>query len=834
MPTRTPEGTSHPRPPPHNRTPGRAAPDRRRPPCPAGGGRGGPGRPGRCPGPHRRPRRRGHAAGPGLDDHRGPVAVRRRQRQHEPGGVHRRLELRRRQRVRDGRVVQRHGRACLGADRAARTRRSWTVTEAPQPSNSGSGVGAGILVRLARLRLHLALSSRLLPDGVLCVAVGSYKDTAGYHEPVVDTLSGGTWTSLEPPLPSDAATDTTTNQPDAELYSVSCASATSCVAVGSYKNTSAATVAMIDTLSGSTWSTLPVTALPTGADGTFASLTGISCATAASCVAAGDYEDTDNSENGLLDRAVRRRLERLPRPEPANAGNDTDGHQFATVIQVVCPSSTMCVGVGTYVTASDTGQPLIDTWNGTTWTGQAGALPSNVAIGATGDILVSVSCGSPTTCTAVGGYLADNGNGLGLVDTLSGGTWTGTEAPQPADVPAFASQEADLFEVSCRDRGLLHGGRPVPVEHRRGTSGRHAVGGRLERTGGTAPERRRRRERGTYARAVACYSPVACVVGGLYHRHRQQRPGVPRHLHRRPGVLARCHRRRHLHLRQRRPSTARRGGQPLNKPMVGMAATPDGQGYWLVASDGGIFSLRRRRLLRLDAAASRSTSPSSAWRPPPTARATGWWPPTAASSPTATPPSTARRGGQPLNQPIVGMAATPDGRGYWLVASDGGIFSYGDALFYGSTGGLRLNKPVVGMAATPDGLGLLARRLRRRHLQLRRRRLLRVDRAASHLNQPVVGMAATPERHGLLAGRVRRWHLQLRRRPLLRARPGALHAGRTGGRHGGAERRAAASVPAGPTRRPDLGPAGGETPRRYPAPDGRPSGRSRGSRAQSA
>ncbi len=39
-----------------------------------------------------------------------------------------------------------------------------------------------------------------------------------------------------------------------------------------------------------------------------------------------------------------------------------------------------------------------------------------------------------------------------------------------------------------------------------------------------------------------------------------------------------------------------------------------------------------------------------------------------------------------LNQPIVGMATTPSGGGYWMVATDGGIFSYGDAPFYGSTG----------------------------------------------------------------------------------------------------------------------------------------------------
>ncbi len=58
-----------------------------------------------------------------------------------------------------------------------------------------------------------------------------------------------------------------------------------------------------------------------------------------------------------------------------------------------------------------------------------------------------------------------------------------------------------------------------------------------------------------------------------------------------------------------------------------------------------------------------------------------------------------------LNRPIVGMATTQDGKGYWLVASDGGVFAYGDAGFYGSTGALTLNKPIVGMATTQDGKG---------------------------------------------------------------------------------------------------------------------------------
>ncbi len=52
-----------------------------------------------------------------------------------------------------------------------------------------------------------------------------------------------------------------------------------------------------------------------------------------------------------------------------------------------------------------------------------------------------------------------------------------------------------------------------------------------------------------------------------------------------------------------------------------------------------------------------------------------------------------------LNQPIVGMAATPDGRGYWMVASDGGIFNFGDAQFDGSAGGQGITN-AIGIAIT--------------------------------------------------------------------------------------------------------------------------------------
>ena len=61
--------------------------------------------------------------------------------------------------------------------------------------------------------------------------------------------------------------------------------------------------------------------------------------------------------------------------------------------------------------------------------------------------------------------------------------------------------------------------------------------------------------------------------------------------------------------------------------------------------------------------------------------------------------------GLALNEPIVGMAPTPTGAGYWLVAADGGVFNFGDATLWGSTGDFALNRAIVGMAGTVTGHG---------------------------------------------------------------------------------------------------------------------------------
>ena len=111
------------------------------------------------------------------------------------------------------------------------------------------------------------------------------------------------------------------------------------------------------------------------------------------------------------------------------------------------------------------------------------------------------------------------------------------------------------------------------------------------------------------------------------------------------------------------------------------------------------------RTRRRPAAGCRSTGPSPARRALRARTACGWSAATAASSRSAMRASTARPAPIHLNQPIVGMAPTRDGHGYYLVASDGGIFSFGNARFYGSTGAIHLNQPIVGMATTPSGHG---------------------------------------------------------------------------------------------------------------------------------
>jgi len=135
--------------------------------------------------------------------------------------------------------------------------------------------------------------------------------------------------------------------------------------------------------------------------------------------------------------------------------------------------------------------------------------------------------------------------------------------------------------------------------------------------------------------------------------------------------------------------------------------SPGSHGYWMAARDGGIFTFGV--------------------------------------------PSYGTLGGTRLNQPIVGIARTPDGGGYWMVAADGGIFPFGDAIHhsYGSTGGIHLNQPIVGMASTASGNGYWLVASDGGIFPFGDARTHSYGSTGGiHLNQPIVGMARTASGNG--------------------------------------------------------------------------------------
>src|SRR5581483_8929404 len=116
------------------------------------------------------------------------------------------------------------------------------------------------------------------------------------------------------------------------------------------------------------------------------------------------------------------------------------------------------------------------------------------------------------------------------------------------------------------------------------------------------------------------------------------------------------------------------GNLKLNKPVVGITPTADNNGYRLVASDGGLFAFNAGYFGSI---------------------------PGLGLAPAGTPGNVKK-----LNAPIVGMVPSVDGNGYFMVASDGGVFAFGDAQYEGSCPGIGgCAGPAVGVAPDASGSG---------------------------------------------------------------------------------------------------------------------------------
>ena len=257
--------------------------------------------------------------------------------------------------------------------------------------------------------------------------------------------------------------------------------------------------------------------------------------------------------------------------------------------------------------------------------------------------------------------------------------------------------------------------------------------------------------------SVNCGSGPGVPHGGLGRRHLLVLPVLPR-LHGRPApqradgghgrdarrrrLLGGGLRRRHLQLRQRRLPRLDRVASTSTSPSSAWRPPPTaGATGWSPPTAASSTTATRTSTGR--PGPSTSTSPSSAWPPPPTAAATGWSPPTAASSATATPPSTAHAAGNRSTSP---SSAWPRARQATATGWSPPTAASSTTATPASTarpGSIALAKPIVGMQAHAERRRVLAGRLRRRHLQLRRRRVQRLD------GRP--GARRADRRHGMRA-----------------------------------------------------------------------------------
>ena len=449
-----------------------------------------------------------------------------------------------------------------------------------------------------------------------CVAVGVSGPGTTFVNPLVEQWDGHSWSIVNAVNPAGS--------PATQLTAVSCLSSTWCTAVGYSEDGSNNRHALIETWNGTAWSV--VTTTPPGGEKT-SQLNALSCTTSSWCMAVGGYTNASSDFVSLAEVFNGTTWSVVPSPNP---GPGTSGEFNG----VSCAGGGFCAAVGQWYNGS-VFQAQLATWNGTSWTN----VTAPEATPGSQNFFDGVSCTSATSCGIVGSVGTTGATPVAV--TWDGSTWSLVPAPVPPGATATGAVAITcITNWQCVSVGSFDPvvSQPYVMTAPIARSGYRFVAsdGGIFAYGSGAPFLGSLG--GTTLNAPIVGMAVMPAGDGYYLVASDG------------GVFS-------YGSAKFYGST---GSMHLNKPVVGMAVTPDGAGYWLVASDGGIFTYG-------DAAFYGST------------------------------------GSLTLNKPVVGMAATPDGKGYYLVASDGGIFNYGAAAFYGSTGSIVLNKPVVGMAVPTAG-----------------------------------------------------------------------------------------------------------------------------------
>ncbi len=255
-----------------------------------------------------------------------------------------------------------------------------------------------------------------------CEAVGYDKSTSGTIVPLAERWNGSEWSIQATPIPAGAKSTV--------LEWISCVPGGACEATGHYENGSGVVVTLAERWNGSEWS-LQSTPNPEGAS--LSDLRQVSCVSATLCTAVGRYTKASGVNFPLAERWNGTRWEVQSTPSP-------EGSQNTFLYGASCSSATACEATGYYVRGSGGAAPLAERWNGVEWTLQSAPAPE----GASNSYLIGVSCSSASACTAVAYYYNASGTVVSLAERWNGTSWEVQPTPNPEGAKATL-----LVGVSC-------------------------------------------------------------------------------------------------------------------------------------------------------------------------------------------------------------------------------------------------------------------------------------------------------------------------------------------------------------------------------------------------
>lgn len=287
---------------------------------------------------------------------------------------------------------------------------SWHTIQAPLPANAAVAPVNGNPPTVI-------LTDVACPAAGSCAATGHYLDNTGAQQGLLLTGSGNSWTAAEPPLGA--------GDPQADLSSVACSSATSCTAVGWANGPSNNQVPVLITWDGVAWTVQP-TPLPPGVSGGI--LTSVSCAPAGGCGAVGEYF-TSTTAPALLVTGSGATWQAATAPQL-----DTETASSIPFDTISCPVAGWCLTAGArYGSRSSL---VVYAGYGTHWTATSAGLPPGGVFPSLG----AVACASRTACVIAGQYGTGTTNNTAHLFLLvhNGASWLPAVTPMPGDAMAAA------------------------------------------------------------------------------------------------------------------------------------------------------------------------------------------------------------------------------------------------------------------------------------------------------------------------------------------------------------------------------------------------------------